>query len=438
SFFKSTDEKSIFHSLFFGYRSEMDTELTNAYATAGVIHILSVSGLHVGIVYLFLMFITKLLQRKFLLQLIRVLIIILAIWFYGLIAGFSPPVVRSCCMFTLLGITQILQRELFPYNSLFLSAFIILLFDPFQLYDIGFQLSYSAMLGIFTFYRPITKAMNAQGYLSKKIIELIAVSLAAQLGTLPLTLYYFNSFPSYFLLSNLIIVPFASIIMYSGIVFLSLTPFPVLAEYSAQFLAQLIEWLNKMVMLIEQLPYASLKNIYLNRTETVILVLIILSLAYLINYRNLRALPLLLILIIIFQISSIVKIFRGYTANHIIFSQINKTPLITYIHQNQAYCIMCDSSKYLDRNISNIMKDYYVNKINFHQLAIPHAGYPKNKHIIKIANHEFLIYPQKTRTEKNEELLMISTPKYRVMMVNSERKKTAIRSKHGYNLINLD
>ncbi|MGC8803136.1 MAG: ComEC/Rec2 family competence protein, partial [Bacteroidales bacterium] len=216
-YFPSTSERAIFQSLFFGYRSEMESKLTQAYATAGVIHILSVSGLHVGIIYVFFLFLTSPFKQHNLLRIFRTLLIISAIWFYGLLAGFSPPVVRSCSMFTILGLAQLLQRETFSFNTLSLSAFITLLFAPHQLFNIGFQLSYAAMAGIFLFYQPFSQSIKTKTFVGKRVAELIAVSLAAQLGTLPFTLYYFNSFPLYFLLANLIIVPLATLIMYTGI-----------------------------------------------------------------------------------------------------------------------------------------------------------------------------------------------------------------------------
>lgn len=404
AYFTSTSERSIFQSLFFGYRAEMDQELTNAYATAGVIHILSVSGLHVGIIYLFFLFITAPLKHNLPLRITRTIVTILAIWFYGLLAGFSPPVIRSCSMFTILGISQLIQRESFPFNSLFVSAFIILFLAPHQLYDVGFQLSYAAMAGIFLFYQPFAAFMETKNYVGKKVGELIAVSLAAQLGTLPLTLYYFNSFPLYFLLANLIIVPFATLIMYTGIIFLVLLPFTQLATYAADILTHMIEWLNKMVMMIEQLPYASLKGFYPNIFQSLALAGLILTFAYVIHYRNLKYLPLCLTWIILYQAAEIVKYANGYFAQQIIIVPSQPSGMICYQNKNQLTCISAaNPPAYFYRYLNNYRKHYYLGSIKTINLSDNNLSQNPTKYQIQI-HHTILtlMYPINQRLKQQK------------------------------------
>jgi len=447
-YFTATAERSIFQSLFFGYRAEMDTELTNAYATAGVIHILSVSGLHVGIIYLFFIFITGPLKHHFLLRIFRTVLIVVSIWFYGLLAGFSPPVVRSCTMFTILGLAQLIQRETFSFNSLFLSAFTILLFAPYQLFDVGFQLSYAAMTGIFLFFKPFTQAINLINYAGKKVVELVAISVAAQLGTLPFTLYYFNSFPSYFILSNLIIVPFTTLIMYTGIVFLVLMPIAPFATYAADLLKTMIAWLNKMVLWIEQLPYASIKSFFPNLFESILLLCMILTFAYLIYFRNFKAIFLLLILIVLFQGAEIVKFVRGKSCHQIIIARSSSAGFICYHYQNRLICLFVDEPpQYVKRYFDNYRKKFYIQEINM--ICVESSQVNFSPHKIKLGNMVFLLSKPTGRLQVQASSLLrggtefILSPRYLLTIdsYNMEgiiEEKISIKDHGGYFLINLN
>lgn len=447
-YFASASERAIFQSLFFGYRAEMDSELTNAYATAGVIHILSVSGLHVGIIYLFFIFLTSPLKQHYILRIFRTLLVISAIWFYGLLTGYSPPVIRSCSMFTILGLAQLLQRESFSFNSLFLSAFIILLFAPHQLFNVGFQLSYAAMAGIFLFYQPFSQVMQSKNFLGKHITELIAVSLAAQLGTLPFTLYYFNSFPLYFLIANLVIVPLATLIMYTGIIFLALLPIGSVVTHAAQLLSSLITWLNKIVIWIEQLPYASLKGFYPNLFQTIILAGTILTLAYIIYYRNLKFFPLLLSLIVMFQIAEVIKYFRGYFNQQVIIVTNYPAGFVCYQHHNQLICISKDEPpKYVKRYFDNYRKYYYFREIKTIHLkditpASKHASYKirlKNLTLSLTYPVNPIIFHQNTPTGETKHIVLPPDVMLTIdgLAHQSKQAKTML-TENGYFLIKLN
>ena len=188
-------EKAVVSSLVLGFTGDLDPELRNSYARAGVMHILSVSGMHVGIVYCFLLYLLFFLDKTQKLKILKSVIIIIGIWFYAMVTGFSPPVIRSAAMFSFFAVGQAINRNSNGFNSLAASAFIILLINPFQITDLGFQLSYAAIAGILLFYHPVYNAWNPTHWMVDKIWALIAVSVAAQLGTLPLSLYYFHQFP---------------------------------------------------------------------------------------------------------------------------------------------------------------------------------------------------------------------------------------------------
>jgi len=268
-------EKAVLSSLVLGFTGDIDPELRNSYAVAGVMHILSVSGLHVGIVYGFLMYLFFFMNKSRKLQIARSVIVIICIWFYALVTGFSPPVIRSAAMFSFFAFGQAINRGNNGFNTLAASAFIILLFNPFQLADIGFQLSYTAIAGILLLYGPIYHLWNPSSKYLDGIWALMAVSISAQAGTLPLTLYYFHQFPTYFIFSNLLIVPYSSAIIYAGLLLLIFSFWPIAASSMAILLKYLLLGLNWLVIHVEYLPLASIKGIYLNIPESFLLACII-------------------------------------------------------------------------------------------------------------------------------------------------------------------
>ncbi len=362
-YFPIQRDLAIFQSLFLGYRSLLDNELANAYSVAGVRHILSVSGLHVGIIYLFLVFITQPLHRRKYGKYLSIILIIFCIWSYGLLSGFSSPVIRSCAMFSILGIVDLIKRQHFSFNSLFLSAFIILLFDPLQLFNVGFQLSYSAMTGIFLFFKPLSNVLPERNRILKKIWELITISISAQMGTLPLMLFYFNQFPSYFVLSNIVIVPLTSIILYCGIVFLILLPIPLFANGIAYIINFFISALNKMVLTIEKLPYATLDNFYPSKIQIIFLSLIILQIAYVMHKRSIQNLPIMLFAILGIQIDEANKIIRSWNERLIIVFPINDSFVVSYLHQTQLYhFVLTNDVNRIKSLTKDFRKQYYISK----------------------------------------------------------------------------
>lgn len=282
----SRREKAVLSSLVLGFTGNLDPELKNSYAVAGVMHILSVSGMHVGIVYCFLLYLLFFMEKTQKLRVIRSVIIIIGLWIYALITGFSPPVIRSALMFTFFAIGQSVNRNYSEFNILAVSAFIILLCNPFQINDLGFQLSYSAMAGIILFYKPLYYKWNPTNFFIDKIWQLVAVSFAAQLGTLPLSLYYFHKFPTYFILANLFIVPLSGYIIYAGLALLIFSFLPYVVSIISQILNYLLTALNWMVIHIEFLPYASIQGIYIDLFQVIAISVIICALAGWLKYYN--------------------------------------------------------------------------------------------------------------------------------------------------------
>jgi competence protein ComEC len=273
----SGEELAVMSALVLGSTDMIDRELMRSYSAAGVIHILSVSGLHVGMVYLVFDFLLSFLKRARYGTTIKNILVILGIWAYAMITGMSPPVLRASAMITLLVTGSSLNRHTNIYNTLAASAFFLLLINPYFITQIGFQLSYLALTGIVAFQEPIQKLWSPGPWLIEKIWSLIAVSIAAQLATFPMATYYFNQFPVFFLLTNLLVIPLSAWIIYGAII-IWITSF---SHVVSSILAIIVNWLthfmNLIVRTVENIPGAVARNLVLHVSEVFLIYAMIVS-----------------------------------------------------------------------------------------------------------------------------------------------------------------
>ncbi len=233
-------------------------------------HILAVSGMHVGIIYILLNTILIFSKNKYG-KVIKVIIIVISLWLYAFITGLTPSVCRAALMFSFIAIGSIYSKQNNTYNSIFSSAFILLIINPFNFFSIGFQLSYVAVLGIVALQPIIYKSIYVKNYILDKTWSLFSVTLAAQIATTPLTLYYFHNFSTYFWLSNLIIVPMIPIITYLAILILIVPFLPIIQEYTSKLLIICIDIMNFVVAKIEVLPMYLITNIYINKIHILLM-----------------------------------------------------------------------------------------------------------------------------------------------------------------------
>jgi competence protein ComEC len=249
----------VLSALTLGYKDKLSAELRQDYAGAGAMHVLAVSGLHVGLIYelLLLLFKPLLLLKKW--RKYVFLIVLFAIWSYALIAGLPPSVCRAATMFSFIVLGKILNRQPKIYNSIAASAFLLLVLNPSLLYDVGFQLSYMAVLGIVFFFPRINRLLYFKNIILRKAWEGIAVALAAQLATTPIGLYYFQQFPVYFWLSSLFVVLFAFVLMWATVLFLLLSVWDVVAAKMAWCIAEAITFMNLAIHWVNKIPGAVLK-----------------------------------------------------------------------------------------------------------------------------------------------------------------------------------
>ena len=248
-------ELGIAQALILGDKSLLDNEIRSAFTATGSMHILAVSGLHIGLILQLLLAIVKL-GAKWIKRSTAILFVILLLWFYALMTGFSPSVIRAVFMFSVLTWTQWKGLQASSINTLFFTAFVIVLWKPMYLFDIGFQLSYLAMLGIFLFYQKIAGIWNPSNKILYYLWEGTSIGFAAQVTTTPLTLYYFHQFPNYFAIANLGLMGLSSIVLSAGIFILVTQKIPILGKLNGLILLYSVCWMFRFIQWIETWPGA--------------------------------------------------------------------------------------------------------------------------------------------------------------------------------------
>lgn len=276
--------QSILFALVLGDKTELDSEVSNDFAVAGAMHILAVSGLHVGIIYKVLDWLLILLLSGKRHRNKRTFLLIFCLWLYAFITGLSPSVLRAVWMFSF--ITYARSKDNAPsfYNTLAASAFIILIIEPNYIYHVGFQLSYSAVIAIVSIYPLFYKHLATKYKIPNAVIGLIIVSIAAQIGTAPFAIYYFHQFPTYFIITNLIAIPAAFLLLSGGLL---LIPLHFITTDLAQFIGIIIDWLGVvLVNLIERvstLPNANYNRLWIDQWQLLTAYLFLAVLVYTIS-----------------------------------------------------------------------------------------------------------------------------------------------------------
>lgn len=279
-------EKAIAEALLIGYTNDLDDELLQAYSKTGVIHVIAISGMHLGLIYGILLLLTRPIQRIRWIKWMRPILILLALWSFSFLVGAGPSVLRAAiiCSFVLIG--DSFDRKTNIYNTLAASAFCLLLINPFYLWDIGFQLSYTAVLGIVLFTKSLFRLFYLPFKPIRHIWQLCTVTLSAQVLTIPIILYHFHQFPNLFLLTNLLIAPLSGLMLYGCILLLLLAPINIIANYLGKLIYQTIRLMNEIIQYAEQLSFSVTNHIELKSLQVCCYYLIIIFLGCWIQYKK--------------------------------------------------------------------------------------------------------------------------------------------------------
>ncbi|WP_425392707.1 ComEC/Rec2 family competence protein [Ekhidna sp.] len=337
----SNRERGIAKALLIGIKDHLENDIKKAYSSAGAMHVLAVSGLHVGIIYLLIQLLFSRLKKigkwgKFAFAGVSIIII----WIYACMTGLSPSVLRAATMFSFISIGQIATREGNIYNTLGFAAFFLLLIDPYLIYSVGFQLSFAAVIGIVYLQPKLYRLLDVNFWLLDKAWAITCVSIAAQLATFPLSAYYFHQFPTYFLASNLIVIPSSFLMLLGGILMIILDPLvPFLGNWLGVLLEKFIWILNEIISYVHYLPNSLIEWIYLDRAGLILTYLIVIALIAGLHYRSFKTLIVSACLGLIFLGSVVISHHNQSTRKELIFYEIADKVAIDFIngHASQLY-----------------------------------------------------------------------------------------------------
>jgi competence protein ComEC len=354
-------EFALVTALLIGEKDYLENETIREFSYAGAIHVLSVSGLHVGIMYVMVDRLLFFMKRGRKSRKLQYLIIIASIWAYALVAGLPSSVVRASLMFSLVAAGNLLKRNAESFSVVASAAFLQLWITPFDLAQIGFQLSYLAVLGIFAFYKPINELISSDNRIVNWTWSVIAVSLAAQLATSPLACYYFHMFPVYFLVTNLVVVPLAGFITYFAVVLLVAGAAGIYFEFLAWPLKVSAGLMEDAVTVIQSWPGAVAERILLNEGQVLLLYLAILALFFFWVLGNRYWLLALFVIMIGFSLISNLNLFQRISSNKLIVYQVPGHTAIDLISGRKAL-FYCDSL--LSRDNAKITFQIEPNRIH--------------------------------------------------------------------------
>jgi competence protein ComEC len=274
--FKHAAERALAKALLVGYRDDLDDDTVKAYTNTGVIHVIAISGLHLGLIYGLLLMLTRPLQSRRKTKFLVNILIAVTLWIFTLICGASASVVRSAVMFTSLLVGDSIGSDNNTGNALASSAFLLLCYDPFLLRDIGFQLSYAAVAGLLIYNRAVTSIYRPENGILVHFWASISTSISAQILTTPLVLVHFHQFPLLFILSNLVAVPVSGIILILLILLCILQAIPFLAPVITWIASWFIRFMNSQVNRIASVPFSSWKEITWSSSDLIYSYLLIL------------------------------------------------------------------------------------------------------------------------------------------------------------------
>lgn len=345
----SNNELAVASALILGYKDDLDNELKHSYSSAGATHVLAVSGLHVGIIFIAISFVLGVFDKNEKLTFTRLFIVLGILWAYATITGLSPSVVRAATMFSFVAIGKAFKRDSNIYNTLAGSALLLLIINPYLIMEVGFQLSYLAVLGIVYFQKIIYRRVHVKNKFLDYIWSITSVSIAAQITTFPLGLLYFHQFPTYFFISNLVVIPAAMIIIALGIGLFITSWIPPVAGAFGFLLTWVIYGMNWVVISIDKLPVSLIEGISISILECWIIYSIIVLLVVSKESKKLIYFNFGLLLFLILIGIDHVEDYENQQTKEIVFYSIKDEPNINFI-DGRSNSLVCSDSLFMDRS----------------------------------------------------------------------------------------
>ncbi len=320
----NSQQLAVCSSLLLGDKSSMDHELQQSFVKAGVMHVLAVSGLHVGILFLVVSRLLYFMDTTKWLKLFKLLIVISVLWFYAFITSLSPSVMRATTMFSFFALGHFLGRSTNVFNTLAASAFLLLILNPLMIFKMGFQLSYLAVLGIVLIFPKIYSLLVFKSKLVDSIWQLICVSISAQAATFSLSIFYFHQFPNYFLLANVLVLPFIPLIINFGLALFVFDMAPFIREPIILFLKFIVDILIKIIDFVQAIPNSIIGLLYIHWYEVIIIYALLGFVLLAVYLNSIRYVVYALFLVIALQWFHWIDLKKQVANQQIIFYSINK------------------------------------------------------------------------------------------------------------------
>lgn len=297
---KGDKELGLAEALLIGYKDDLEQSLVQSYTNTGVVHIIAISGLHLGLIYWLLALLLKPLKKRKKTRWLSPFFIITGLWLFSLLAGAQPSILRSALMFTCIVLGEALSKKTSIFNTMAVSAFILLCINPYWLWDVGFQLSYAAVLSIIIFMQPVYNWFYIKNKLLDFIWKLNAVTIAAQILTVPLSIYHFHQFPNLFILTNFVAVPLSSAIVLGEIFLCAISFIPALAVLVGKVLSWFIWLMNTYIEKIEAIRFSLWDGLQISILQMILLILFAIGISYWLMEKSTKGLKYGLLAFLIF------------------------------------------------------------------------------------------------------------------------------------------
>jgi competence protein ComEC len=377
----SANAYGICAALLTGYDDEIDKQVVESFSHSGTLHVLSVSGLHTGLIYLVLSFLFDLIDKKRKYKTFKFLLITFLLWGFALITGFSAPVLRAVIMFNLLGFGKIFFRSdnRNQINILLVSAFILLSYDPFFITDIGFLLSYFAVFGLLYFQPKLAINWQPNNYFLNWLWQGTTASFAATISTLPLTLFYFKQFPIWFFVCNIIVVPASFLILLLALLIV------LKIGFAAVLVNYLTNWLIAFITFFNSTRFGFIDSIDFSWNDALFLTGFIILLSISIQTKSYKQLAFSIVMLIGWQIFAIMNSFNSKSEDLFVVYQVNKKHTMLVKNKTNSVLNELDSSKFLyhikphvisfNNSSLEVKKFNYINMDNKNILILNKANF---------------------------------------------------------------
>jgi len=394
SFLKTGKEIGLAEALLIGYKDDLDKELIQSYTQTGVVHIIAISGLHLALIYGLLELLLKKFRKGKKHQWINPIILLSALWIFSFLSGASPSVLRSAVMFSFIIIGKQFSKSNSVYNSLAASAFLLLCYNPFWLWDTGFQLSYAAVLSIVMFMRPIYNCFFVQNKILDLVWKSTSVTLAAQILTFPISVYYFHQFPIYFLFTNLLAVPLSSLVLIGELLVCIISLLPAFASIAGVTVSWLIYILNSFIEHMQSLPFSIWDHLYITLFQLIAIYLVIACISFWLTAKNKFFLFASLIALLSFITIRTFHFSKSYKQQLLVVYNVPKHQAIDFV-KGREYIFICDSSLVE----SEVLQNFYLQPARTALRISPDMQLDcpkKNNHFFRLGSKRIIVIDQST------------------------------------------